>query len=583
MKKIVRLTFALFNLIFVSKAQEVNTSNERGLKVEITKKNLTYKAKYALIIGINNYKDDKIPPLQFAVNDAKAISQALINDLGFEAKNVIVLLDSNATRQNILDTLQKSFINDDNVPENSQLLVYFAGHGTASKSGNKGFLLNYDAKEGSELSSAISMDEVGRIATECKPKHVLFLIDACYGGFSRSRSGSSALIKNVWNQKSREVITAGNSEEKVLESASWQHSAFTKVLLDAIQKGNADVDDDKIITSRELFGYLEQRVASYAEEKGGKQTPQYGKFIQEDGSFFLELKEGALSKLEDGKQLLNEEEIAEKLFSKVVINSNVLAARVFIDNREVGYLSNGKFEYSLKAGFYKFELKLDKYENTAFESFIKPDTTLMFSIKMESKYSKVSFKILPADAAVIFNNNFIGTGSFSTDLPKGRHEIIIEKKGYKPERTIINLVQDETFLSVEIEKILATIELKTSPSGALVTDNTDTLGRTPLTINLNYGKHNLILSKKDFLVKMFPIDVLESGLQRYDILLAEAPEQIVKREIAKLKAKNISRFLIYGGISTASLVGAKYSFTQFNKIKSDTTLKNPDLGLLSSK
>jgi Caspase domain/PEGA domain len=579
MKKLLYLTF-LFCISIHCFSQDDAT--ERGLKIEKKAKGFSYKNKYALIIGINDYKDNKISKLKYATNDAKAISQLLMNKLGFDPKNVILLLDSMATRANILDTLQKRFINDENIEENSQLLIYFAGHGSTSKSGNKGFLLNYDAKEGSELSTAISMDDIGRIASECRSKHLLFLVDACYGGFANPRSGSGAFIKNVWNQKAREVITAGNSEEKVIESSTWQHSAFTKVLLDGVEKGEADVNHDNIISSSELHVYLEQRIAYYAAQKGGKQTPQLGKLTPDNGTFFLELKTGALEHLDDNTQMLNEDEIAEKLFSKLIITSNVKTARVYVDGREVGYLNDGKFEYGLRPGFYKIDLKLEKFETTSIETVIKPDTTVTINLPMESKMSMVAFKVEPNDAAVVFNNNLIGTGSFIAELPKGRHEVLIDKKGYKPEKTVVNLVQNETVLSFQIQKITSTIELYSIPLGAMVINNADTLGKTPFTLSLGYGQHNLIFSKKDYLPKQLSLDIKESGLQRHDVLLMEKPEVAVAKEVSKLRGRSVGKFFIYGALAAGSYYGYKALDSKISDIKNQptaTTKASDDLDL----
>lgn len=548
------LFIALFH-VYCGFAQQI----DRGLKVEklvnTSESAISYKQKYALVIGINDYQDNQIPNLTYAVNDAKEITKLLVTQLGYDSKNVIVLTDSDATRTTLLDTLQQAFINNENVPENSSLLVYFAGHGSVSRSGNKGFLLMHDTREGSELATAIGMDEIGRIAAECRSKHVLFLVDACYGGFANRRTGSGAFVRNVWNQKSRQVITAGNSDEKVIESGAWQHSVFTKVLLDAMEKGEADVNNDNIISSTELYMYLEQRISYYAREKGGKQTPQLGKLTPDEGTFFLELQPGALEKLDENSPIQNDEDISQMLKSKVIINSNVKTARVFMDNIEIGYLNNGIFEYKIKPGFYKFDLKLEKYETSSEEILIHPDTTIEINLPLKSIYSYVNFNIRPPDATVLLNSNVIGMGSFVSEVPKGRHEIMIEKKGFKPEKNLINIIQDTTTLEFSIFRIQSVVEIVSSPSAALVIDNMDTLGVTPFTKSLDFGQHNLVFLKDDYTPKQLLIDIKESGLQRRDVLLELKPEVIVKKNVMKARGKAIGNFLINGALSYGSYLG----------------------------
>lgn len=57
---------------------------------------LKYGASRALIIGINSYQIAS--PLGYAVSDAVAISELLIDRFGFDRTEVQVLLDENATK-----------------------------------------------------------------------------------------------------------------------------------------------------------------------------------------------------------------------------------------------------------------------------------------------------------------------------------------------------------------------------------------------------------------------------------------------------------------------------------------------------
>lgn len=303
------------------------------------------------------------------------------------------------------------------------------------------------------------------------------------------------------------------------------------------------------------------------------------KTVEEDFSRNVKVEKVAITK--DLQSVLSE--IDQNLYSKAIITSNVKTARVYIDSKEVGYLTEGRFEYGLKPGFYKFNLKLEKYEEAGIEAVIQPDTTIILNLLMESKNSLVTFNVQPSDATVILNNNPIGTGSFTAEIQKGRYEVLIDKKGYKPEKTIINLIQNETTLSFQVQKITASIELFSNPSGAIVSNNSDTLGKTPLTISLGYGKHTLILSKQDYIHKQVTIDVTESGLQRQDVLLVKKPEIIVAKELTKLRTQKITSFVIYGGLAYAGYYGYKYfnnKITDFNNKTTTSSNTTQDLDLL---
>lgn len=93
---------------------------------------------YALVIGINQYSAP-MPQLKTAVNDAKAIASLLKDRYGFE---VILLLDGQATRQAILNNINKY---RSVLTENDSLLIYYGGHGYFDKDADKGYWLPVDA------------------------------------------------------------------------------------------------------------------------------------------------------------------------------------------------------------------------------------------------------------------------------------------------------------------------------------------------------------------------------------------------------------------------------------------------------
>ena len=61
----------------------------------------SYDEHFALIIGINKYNN--LPNLEYAVNDAKAIKDVLINNFKYKEENIKILIDEQATHDNIMD------------------------------------------------------------------------------------------------------------------------------------------------------------------------------------------------------------------------------------------------------------------------------------------------------------------------------------------------------------------------------------------------------------------------------------------------------------------------------------------------
>ena len=93
------------------------------------------------------------------------------------------MTDDAATKQSILKAFLR-FAHDD-VGLDDRLVVFFAGHGhtrTGSR-GEVGYLVPHDA-DMADFSTFIRWDELTRNADLIRAKHVLFIMDACYGGLA---------------------------------------------------------------------------------------------------------------------------------------------------------------------------------------------------------------------------------------------------------------------------------------------------------------------------------------------------------------------------------------------------------------
>jgi hypothetical protein len=143
--------------------------------------------RWALIIGVNNYG------LKGAVNDAKALRNALVRYAGFPEGQVIVLTtdnpDSLPTQHNILvrlDELSRT------VPTDGLFLFSFSGHGKTVQ--DNAYLIPSDGRMTSinRLLRDFSID-VSRIKEaieEMRIKQVLMFIDACRDRIEGTSRGS---------------------------------------------------------------------------------------------------------------------------------------------------------------------------------------------------------------------------------------------------------------------------------------------------------------------------------------------------------------------------------------------------------
>ena len=246
-----------------------------------------YDNSWAVIIGINEY--EHVKPLNYAVQDAEAVKNLLISNFNFPKENITILTDGDATLHNIRTKL---FEVATSINDGDRLLVYYAGHGETydlKSGGERGYLIPIDGNLDNIFATCLPMTDIREIANVTEAKHVLFLMDACYGGLlvvdARGLNKSiPGYIDKIKRDKARQIITAGGKGEEVIEKSEWGHSAFAKNLLSGLKTGLADEDNDGYITADELGSFLRKRVSI---DSDNMQTPVKRRFTSDDGEFIF--------------------------------------------------------------------------------------------------------------------------------------------------------------------------------------------------------------------------------------------------------------------------------------------------------
>ena len=179
-----------------------------------------YRDSWALIIGINNYQH--MPKLNYAVNDAVSIKEMLMSSYDYKESNIKLILDDEATKDNILEGFHELV---QSAKDKDRVLIFYAGHGETMpmpSGGDMGYLVPVDGDPEKLFVSGIPMNRLYDIAQLSYAKHILYLVDACYGGLALSSTrGLKKSVPNYLNkitkEKGRQIITAGGKDEQVLE------------------------------------------------------------------------------------------------------------------------------------------------------------------------------------------------------------------------------------------------------------------------------------------------------------------------------------------------------------------------------
>jgi len=158
----------------------------------------------------------------------------------------------------------------------SDIFVFFAGHGLANQSGDNMYLLPFDGSPRLLEDSAISRKDLFADIASAKPRSVTVFLDTCYSGTTRGTDmliASRPIAIRAKEQSIPEGFTvmtaaAGDQTAKPLEEA--KHGMFSYFLMKGME-GDADTNQDNLITAGELHTYVQQNVI---QQSSGSQTPE---------------------------------------------------------------------------------------------------------------------------------------------------------------------------------------------------------------------------------------------------------------------------------------------------------------------
>ena len=164
--------------------------------------------------------------------------------------------------------------------DQTDLVVFFAGHGLASSDGKELYLLPQDSDPNLLDITALSRTKLFQTIIDLKPKSVTMFLDTCYSGVSRDEQmllASARPIRIVADEQEGipdnfTIFTASQVEQISSGLKEAKHGIFSYYLMKGLE-GYADFNEDKKITNGELLAYMDENVSQKAAEQGREQNP----------------------------------------------------------------------------------------------------------------------------------------------------------------------------------------------------------------------------------------------------------------------------------------------------------------------
>lgn len=218
--------------------------------------------KVAVLIGADRYQDARIPQLDNAVGDARAVARLLESALGYET-----VLVENGSKAAVLGTLNRLATE---IGPNDSVVVYYAGHGAVVPSTGEGYWQPSDA-DATNPATWISNADIGRAVERLGASQVALISDSCYSGTlvsdARIRATAAALDPAQVLSRRTAVVMSSGGNEPVFDAGKDGHSTFAWNLMRALQQ----------VPTWQPGGNVFERVR-FAVARELPQRPQYGAF-----------------------------------------------------------------------------------------------------------------------------------------------------------------------------------------------------------------------------------------------------------------------------------------------------------------
>jgi hypothetical protein len=219
---------------------------------------------FAVVVGISDY-DGSDHDLKYSDNDARLFYNHLLSALPREMSRgkSILLLNSNATRANIINAMNQIFSQS---TENDFIIFYFSGHGTQG---------NFCPTDLS-YQQLLSHDIVKAQFKNAKARFRLCVADACFSGSIGAQSQNSSISSSTQQLRDARiaVIMSSKPNQTSIERGSLNQGIFSYYFINGL-KGAADLNHDSYVTMGELFLYTK---TATTQKSNGQQIPVvYGK------------------------------------------------------------------------------------------------------------------------------------------------------------------------------------------------------------------------------------------------------------------------------------------------------------------
>ncbi|HOV15644.1 MAG TPA: caspase family protein, partial [Spirochaetota bacterium] len=254
--------------------------NKKSLKITDDedfekKQNSKIGKRWALCIGINDYQDKYISKLKKCQNDAKGLADILKHEGQFDFVYTFTDdSDRNSLEYPSLNNIiaKMEFLKNE-IRQDDTLIFFFSGHGI-SDDNNKSYLITADTNISQPYKTSLSLYQIEDWISGMKISKNIVILDACRNSVEKAKGINARTLIEEKNSQAEisAVIYSTSPGEYSYEHDTEPYGVFTTFMIDGL-KGNADKDNDMVVSFDEFRSHIEQSVNKWSMEKNKKQKP----------------------------------------------------------------------------------------------------------------------------------------------------------------------------------------------------------------------------------------------------------------------------------------------------------------------
>lgn len=222
-------------------------------------------AKIALLIGISEYGEglSSLPGTQEDISIMQRVLQSSQIG-GFDAVDLL----SNPDRTQMESAIENLFTEKCN--RDDLVLLYFSGHGVRDDNGTLYFANRITAKNAQgriRTATAVAATALQGYMSRSRSKRQVVILDCCFSGAfandMRAKQADEAIdVKTQLGGEGRAVLTSSTATQVSYEKAGA--SVYTRYLVQGLETGAADRNEDGQISVDELHEYAREKVQETA-------------------------------------------------------------------------------------------------------------------------------------------------------------------------------------------------------------------------------------------------------------------------------------------------------------------------------